>query len=305
MDELFDHAVYGGKMLRTKIILHVFNEIATNKEKEELREKAMILGICVQLCITAILVIDDVMDEAETRREKTCWHKLENSAVIHANMMNSFVYTLLKKYFRNDPNYSNFLEAFMNTEHVTYIGQNMDDNLSNPKELEKYKMPLFKKMATLKTAHCTFVLSVKLCLYLLNITDTKLHDWATHLCEKIGILFQAQDDYIDVYGDSNVTGKIGTDIKNGKCTWMVVTSLTIMNKHQRKLFQLHFGKPEEASESIVKEIFQQIKLDEKFQTFETESMKDIEDSITEVDENYKNIAESITHITKFLHRRNK
>ncbi|RWS22043.1 bifunctional GPPS/FPPS isoprenyl diphosphate synthase precursor-like protein, partial [Leptotrombidium deliense] len=290
---LFDYAVYGGKLLRIKIILHVFNEIATNKEKADLKEKAMIFGICVHLYVTAMLVIDDVVDEAETRRNTTCWYKHENAAVRHANIMISFVYTLLKKYFRDDPNYSNLLDVFMQTEHCTNIGQNMDVKFSNPEELEKYKMTVYNTIVTAKAAHCTFILPVRMCLYLLNTTDPKLLDWATKVCEKIGILFQAQDDYIDVYGDSNETGKIGTDIKNGKCTWIVVTALTMMNEHQRKLFQHHFGKADVASECVVKKIFEEIKLADKFQAFETEAKKDIENEITEIDEKYRNIALAI------------
>ncbi|RWS18495.1 hypothetical protein B4U80_01701, partial [Leptotrombidium deliense] len=216
---LFEYSVYGGKMLRIKLLLQFFEEIATKELKTKLREKAMLLGICVHLLVTAWMVIDDEMDQSETRRGKPCWYKLEQKAAHHAKLLISFIFTILKNHFRSHPNYGNLLEFCFSVDFKTCIGQNMDILLSKPKALDKYTIPLYNRMASGKTAYCTFILPVRLCLYLLNFTDENLHHWATSVAEKIGILFQAQDDFIDVYGDSNETGKIGTDIRNGKCTW--------------------------------------------------------------------------------------
>lgn len=53
--------------------------------------------------------------------------------------------------------------------------------------------------------------------------------------EQIGLAFQLQDDYLDVYGDSKVFGKnIGGDITSNKKTYMLINAFSHANADQRK-----------------------------------------------------------------------
>ena len=41
-----------------------------------------------------------------------------------------------------------------------------------------------------------------------------------------------KDDFLDCYGDPEITGKIGTDIEEKKCSWLVIQALRKSNEQQ-------------------------------------------------------------------------
>merc|ERR1719182_401594 len=85
---------------------------------------------------------------------------------------------------------------------------------------------------------------------------------------EMGAMFQVQDDYLDCYGDPEVIGKIGTDIRDNKCSWLVNKALEDATPAQKKLLEANYAKKDPKCEKKVKAIFVELGLEAKFKAYE-------------------------------------
>ena len=84
-----------------------------------------------------------------------------------------------------------------------------------------------------------------------------------------------QDDFLDCYGDPEVIGKIGTDIEDSKCSWLVVTALKRANPEKKAVLQEHYGKSSKDSVAKVKALYVELDVKGAFEAYEQKSYEDI------------------------------
>lgn len=73
-------------------------------------------------------------------------------------------------------------------------------------------------------------------------SDPKVFERMKLICYDIGHFYQVQNDFLDCF-DENVMKKPGTDIQDGKCTWLAVKCMELCSEHdQQHVMEKCYGK---------------------------------------------------------------
>jgi farnesyl diphosphate synthase len=131
------------------------------------------------------------------------------------------------------------------------------------------------RIVTYKTAFYTFYLPIACGLRLQGTSDPKAYAIAEDICKTMGQYFQIQDDYLDCFGDPETIGKIGTDIEDNKCSWLVVQALKRATDEQKSVIEKNYGKSDAASVSAIKSLYNDLELEKLFKEYETRSYNDM------------------------------
>lgn len=112
---------------------------------------------------------------------------------------------------------------------------------------------------------------------------------------KLGEFFQIQDDYLDFYGDPKITGKIGTDLEEGKCTWLGLKFLEIAEQNDIKTFTDAIGRAE--TREIVARLYRKYELDAHYRTMAEQFRSEYCESLTSLSNpRVKQIAEAFASL---------
>ncbi|CAK9182178.1 unnamed protein product [Ilex paraguariensis] len=276
VDRMLDYNVPGGKLNRG---LSVIDSYKLLKEGKELTEDEIFLagalGWCIEWLQAYFLVLDDIMDNSHTRRGQPCWFKVPKVGMIAVNdgvLLRNHIPRILKKHFREKPYYVDLLDLFNEVEFQTASGQMIDliTTLEGEKDLSKYSLLLHCRIVQYKTAYYSFYLPVA-CALLMAGENLENHIDVKDILVQMGIYFQVQDDYLDCFGDPETIGKIGTDIEDFKCSWLVVKALERCNEEQKKVLYEHYGKADSADVAKVKALYNDLDLQSVFTEYESKS----------------------------------
>jgi farnesyl diphosphate synthase len=247
------------------------------------------LGWLTELLQAFFLVADDIMDDSHTRRGQPCWFRVPEvglNAVNDSLLLESCIYLILRTRFRTHPAYVDLIELFHDIIFKTEVGQ-LCDLITAPEdhvELSKFSLDKFYYIVRYKTAWYSFYLPVALSLHYLQLATPSNLKQAEHVLIPLGEYFQAQDDFLDGYGTPEQIGKIGTDIQDNKCSWLINQALAKATPEQRKVLDENYGRKDKAKEAKVKEVYTELKLDQLYAEWEEEQVGNIRKLIADMDE---------------------
>nr|QEV81830.1 Farnesyl pyrophosphate synthase [Prunella vulgaris] len=284
VDRMLDYNVPGGKLNRG---LSVIDSYKLLKEGKDLTDDevflASALGWCIEWLQAYFLVLDDIMDNSHTRRGQPCWFKVPKVGMIAINdgiILRNHIPRILKNHFRQKPYYVDLLDLFNEVEFQTASGQMIDliTTIEGEKDLSKYSLPLHRRIVQYKTAYYSFYLPVA-CALIMAGESLEEHPTVKDVLIDMGIYFQVQDDYLDCFGEPEMIGKIGTDIEDFKCSWLVVKALELCNEEQKKTLFDNYGKEDPANVAKIKVLYNDLNLQGVFAEYESKMYEKITSSI--------------------------
>eukprot|EP00800_Vazella_pourtalesii_P014240 TRINITY_DN3581_c0_g2_i5.p1 TRINITY_DN3581_c0_g2~~TRINITY_DN3581_c0_g2_i5.p1 ORF type:complete len:310 (+),score=14.64 TRINITY_DN3581_c0_g2_i5:105-1034(+) len=269
-----------GKQNRGMSVVNAYQHLAGRPLTHIEIDQSFVLGWCIEWLQAFFLVADDIMDNSSMRRGKPCWYKQEHVGSIAINdsfLIESCIYLILKKHFRHHPQYINIVELFHEITFHTEIGQTLDLITSSSAKVryELFNFARYSAIVKYKTAYYSFYLPIALALYMRGVLSSQAHYEAKTILLKMGEYFQIQDDFLDCFGDSSIIGKVGTDIEEGKCSWLAVKAMEIMTEEQTRSFKANYGLNDVESVRMIKEVYVDLGIPKLFKDYETSSYNEL------------------------------
>ncbi|KAF2483688.1 ERG20 farnesyl diphosphate synthase [Neohortaea acidophila] len=288
-EQSVNHNTLGGKCNRGLSVIDTTQLLLNKDLSQDEFFRAATLGWLIELLQAFFLVSDDIMDASKTRRGQPCWYLMPNVGMVAINdafMLESSIYLLLKKYFRQEKYYLDLIELFHEVSFQTELGQECD-LLTAPEDhvdLDNFSMDKYTFIVIYKTAYYSFYLPVALALHFAGFATAKNLKQAEDILIPMGEYFQVQDDYLDNFADPSVLGKIGTDIQDNKCSWLVNQALKKCTREQRAVLEENYGRKDAACEAKVKKLFDELKLEQDYKDYEDRRVTEIREKIAALDE---------------------
>ncbi|KAL8935290.1 MAG: hypothetical protein Q9211_004778 [Gyalolechia sp. 1 TL-2023] len=305
-----NHNPIGGKCNRGMSVVDSTALLLSHPLNENEFFQSATLGWMTELLQAFFLVSDDIMDSSHTRRGQPCWYKFPKVGMIAINdafMLESAIYILLRKHFKPHPEYVDLIELFHTTTFQTELGQ-LCDLITAPEDhvdLSLFSLQKHSFIVIYKTAYYSFYLPVALALHYLSLATPNNLKQAHDILIPLGEYFQVQDDYLDAYGAPEVIGKIGTDIQDNKCSWLINVALERANQEQRKVLDECYGRKDGEKEAKVKDLFSELDLEKAYLEYEEKAVAKIRELIVKVDESEGLKKELFEQFLKKIYKRTK
>ena len=298
---LYDPVKYvlsmGGKRIRPVLML-----LSYGLFKDDV-ESVLMPACALETYHNYTLLHDDLMDNADMRRGHETVHRKwdANTAILSGDSMLVLAYERMAKC--NPVYLSDVLHTFTETALEIGEGQQYDMEFETRNDVTEDE---YIEMIRLKTS-VLLACAQKIGAILAGASKQD-QDNLYKFGEQIGLAFQLQDDYLDVYGDPKVFGKkVGGDIVCNKKTYMLINAYNRADAEQRRELQ-HWMEAEtfnsDEKVAAVTAIYNKVGVDklaiEKIAYYFEESKKYL-DAVQVSDERK---AELRLYAQKMMHRKN-
>lgn len=250
--QLYDPIRYilslGGKRIRPALTLMVCDFLGDDFKK------ALPAAMAVELFHNFSLMHDDIMDNAPLRRGKKAVHEKwdVNTAILSGDAMLILAYRFFEQY--EPTTFRSLAELFSETALQVCEGQQLDMDFETREDV---KVEEYLKMIEQKTAVLVGA-AMKMGAIVANASEEEMQTMY-EFGKNLGIAFQLQDDYLDVFGNPETFGKqVGGDIIANKKTFLYLAAENNnVNEEAEELAHLFSINPKDPEDKIlrVKEIF--------------------------------------------------
>jgi geranylgeranyl diphosphate synthase, type II len=217
----------GGKRLRPFLVMLSAKAVGARTTS------VLNAAIAVELFHNFTLVHDDIMDNADMRRNRQTLHiKYDvNTAILAGDNLLAIAYQNLLK---NSKRYgTSAVEDFTTGLIEVCEGQSLDKDFEIRKKvsLDEYIIMIQKKTAALAETCCS--IGAKL-----GGGSSSEISALRRYGKYLGLAFQIQDDLLDIMADESELGKkIGGDLLEGKKTYLLLKALEKANGNDKKLIK--------------------------------------------------------------------
>ncbi len=214
----------GGKRIRPTLMLLAYNLYKENPED-------ILMNACaLETYHNYTLLHDDLMDNADMRRGHLTVHKKwnDNTAILSGDSMLVLAFHRMKQC--DARHLKDILDLFAVTALEIGEGQQYDMEFETRNDVKEEEYIEMIRLKTSVLLACALKIGA-----ILADASAEDADNLYKFGEQMGLAFQLQDDYLDVYGDSKVFGKeIGGDITSNKKTYMLINAFNKANAAQRE-----------------------------------------------------------------------
>jgi len=213
----------GGKRIRPVLMLMGYNLWRDDVES------IMMPALGLETYHNYTLLHDDLMDRADVRRGHPTVHRKwnENQAILSGDSMLVLAYQRMA--MCDDKMLPHVMQLFTETALEIGEGQQYDIEFETRNDVSEDEYIEMIRLKTSVLLACALKMGA-----MLAGAPSEDADMLYKFGEQIGLAFQLQDDYLDVYGDFKTFGKrIGGDILCNKKTYMLINAYLHANDTQR------------------------------------------------------------------------